>query len=229
MSLFDEYAIKARYAPAIIVSLPLILLTSIVPPESYEQLFRYADQFAFVAEWGVNVVFVILLIYVIREIGKSVIAKHLFDSGLQSPTTEMLLWNTRYLSKAMKESLHYKIKSDFDIELLDEIREGEDEQEARLRIREAVGLVRHKVGNGRHTLQYNIRYGFWRNLTGGLPLAILFSILALCFVSGALAKVIAGAYLVSALVLAAFAIPILRSAGHTYAEYLFTEYLGGGD
>lgn len=227
MSLFDGYALKARYTPAIIVSLPLILLTSIAPPEGYEQLFRYADQFAFVAEFGVNVVFIILLIYVIREIGKSVIAKRLFDSGLKSPTTEMLLWETDYLSKGMKERLRRKIKSDFDIELLDEAREEEDQHEARLRIREAVGLIRLKVGKGKHTLQYNIRYGFWRNLAGGLPLAIFFSILALCFVSGTLAKVIAGAYLVSALLLAVFVIPILRSAGHTYAEYLFTEYLGG--
>jgi hypothetical protein len=227
MSIFDQYAIKARYAPAVIVSLPLILLTSIAPPESYEQLFRYADQFAFVAEWGVNVVFIILLISIIREIGKSVIAKRLFDNGLKSPTTEMLLWNTRYLSRGMKESLHRKIHSDFEVKLLDEAGEAENEHEARLRIREAVGLVRLKVGKGKHTLQYNIRYGFWRNLAGGLPLAILFSILALFFVSGVLAKVIAGAYLVAALVLAIFVIPILRSTGHTYAEYLFTEYLGG--
>jgi low affinity Fe/Cu permease len=227
MSLFDQYAIKARYIPAMIVAVPLILVTSIAPPESYRELFRYSDQFTIVANVGLNVVCVVLLINIIREIGKTLIAKPLFKNGLHAPTTEALLWKTFHMSSARKALLHTKIKKDLSIELLSAEDEAENETEARLRIRDAVAQVRYATENGQHTLQYNIRYGFWRNLAGGLPLAILFSILALIFVSGVLAKVIAGAYLLSALVLAVLVVPLLRATGQTYAEYLFTEYLGG--
>lgn len=226
MSLFDLYAVKARYIPAMIIATPLILLTSIAPPESYRELFRYSDQFAIVANVGLNVVFVVLLINIIREMGKTLIAKPLFKNGLHAPTTEALLWKTSHISSAQKTLIHAKIQNDFGLELLSAEKEKDDETEARLRIRDAVAQVRHATGNGRHTLQYNIRYGFWRNLVGGLPLGILFSILALCFVSGSLAKIIAAAYLFAALLIAAFAVPLLRSTGRTYAEYLFTEYIG---
>lgn len=225
MSLFDQYSLKARYLPAMIIAFPLIMLTSLAPPESYKELFQYSEHFMIVANVGLNVILILFLINIIRELGKSLVAKKLFKHGLTAPTTEMLLWGNDQLSDQFKERLHAKISKEFDVDLFDRDAEKADDRQARILARDTVGLIRKAVGNGQHVLQYNIRYGFWRNLVGGLPLGILFAIGAIIFVQGSLAQVITGCYLAVAAVLAFTGLSLLRSTGATYAEYLLTEYL----
>ena len=50
---------------------------------------------------------------------------------------------------------------------MDDMEESKDIPEAQRLNREAVGFIRSYVGKGRMTHQYNIRYGFMRNLMGG--------------------------------------------------------------
>ena len=179
-----------------------------------------------VANVGLNVILILFLINIIRELGK-ILAKKLFKDGLTAPTTEMLLWGNDQLSDQFKERLHAKISKEFDVNLSDRDAEEVDGRQARILARDTVGLIRKAVSGGQHVLQYNIRYGFWRNLVGGLPLGIIFAIGSIIFVQGTLAKVITGCYLAVAVVIAFSYSSLLRTSGATYAEYLLTEYLGG--
>ncbi|MEO0510588.1 MAG: hypothetical protein AAF065_12090 [Verrucomicrobiota bacterium] len=202
------------------------MLTSIAPVESYKDLFKYAEQFMLVGKLSLSAVLIISFTSLVREMGKSLVEKLIFKNGLRFPTTEMLLWKTRLISKPQKEMLHRKILEDFEIELYDAEAERDDELEARLRARDAVSAIRHHVGDGKFTLQYNIRYGFWRNLVGGLPLGLILGASSLLCVESELGRIISGVYLLVAIPLTVLGIPIIRSASLDYAHYLFTEYGG---
>jgi hypothetical protein len=224
-NMFDKYAFKALYIPAIIIAIPLMVLSSVLNIDELKEIFKYADKFLIVGNFGLNMIAIIFLTHVVRTMGKYLIEYPLFQNGLRFPTTEMLLWKTKLISKEMKTNLHEKIKKDFNLKLpvLDE--ELNDNSEARLLARDAVNQIRSYVGNEKRTKQYNIYYGLFRNLTGGLPLGLIFTILALIFVDGHIAKIILWTYLGGILFYALIAIPLLRMTGKHYAQYLFTEYL----
>ncbi|MCD6401542.1 MAG: hypothetical protein J7L73_06380 [Anaerolineales bacterium] len=224
-NVFDEYTFKARYIPSIIIAIPIMVLSSLVNADEFNELFRYADKFLIVSTVGLNAIFIIFLTHVVRTMGKYLIEYFLFCDGLKFPTTEMLLWKTKLISKEKKANLHAKIQTDFAINLASLEGETNDEHEARLLAKDAVDQIRNQVGDGRNTKQYNIYYGLFRNLTGGLPLAIIMAVLSLFFVDGNLAKVIGWAYLVSMCIYTFLAIPLLKAMGKHYAQYLFTEYL----
>ena len=79
----------------------------------------------------------------------------------------MLLFWDYFLSTSMKNAIREKVLRDFNFELMDENQEQINFDEAKKRCREAVVFIRRYVGRGVMTYQYNIRYGFIRNLLGG--------------------------------------------------------------
>lgn len=225
-NVFDEYTFKARYLPSVIIAIPIIILSSLVNSYELNELFKYADKFLIVSAVGLNVISIIFLTHVVRALGKYLVEYFLFHDGLKFPTTEILLWKTNLISREKKTRLHEKIQRDFAINLANLDDETNDEHESRLLAKDAVDQIRNQVGNGIHTKRYNIHYGLFRNLTGGLPLALIMTILSLLFVDGTLARMILWTYLGGICFYAIISIPLLNVMGKHYAQYLFTEYLG---
>jgi hypothetical protein len=111
---------------------------------------------------------------------------------------------------------------------MDESQEHLEFDEAKRLARDAVGFIRRNVGKGIMTYQYNIRYGFMRNLIGGAlwgaagsigcavwyllqnnwQASILFTICSMTFVFLFLLRK-----------------RVLHKFAHQYAEILFNEYM----
>lgn len=224
----SSYEIRARYVPGLVSALPVIVFSGFIKDEVWIALFRNVGWFLVVENISISMVAVLFLIHVQRGIAKHVFEDRVFDSGKNFPTTQMLLWSNDYLSKGMKQRLHEKIATTCGIALLDEEDEQDNVDEAKRTIRDAVGLVRKQVGDGDKTLQYNIHYGFSRNLIGGSTLAAPTALV--CTVIAVVQKDVA-ALVASGVMTLAFAVALLMSRtimthfGNAYAECLLTEYL----
>jgi len=225
----DEYEIKARYIPAILSSIPLIMLTSYAKEEILLNLFKTVEWFLIVENVTLSLVIIIFIINVQRFIAKYLFEDRIFEKGLNFPTTQMLLWNDDKLSKEFKLRIHNKIKIDFDLKLSDETEEKDKLEEAKKKAKDAVSLIRIKVGKGIHTHQHNIQYGFIRNFIAGtllsLPVA-LFNIYLFTYEI----PVSYGIYISIFIAILDFAFLIfnklfLNKLGTYYANVLFSEYL----
>jgi len=222
------YELRARYTPAVVAALPIIVLSGFVKREVWITLFQNVECFLVVENISLSLIAVRLLIHVQRGISKHLFEDRIFDSGKEFPTTRMLLFSDERLSHAMKSQVREKIRQDFGLALLEQDQEKSDPDEARKVIRDAVALVRHRVGDGVKVLQYNIHYGFSRNLIGGAVLAAPGS--ALCAVlawrqNNTTALALGLAMLVAYVALLVLSKPILVRFGNAYAERLFTEFL----
>jgi len=228
MKFLSIYEIRARYVPAIIAALPIIILSGFVKEEIWVSIFKNARWFLIVENFSLSVIAVLLLIHVQRGIAKHLFEARIFDSGKSFPTTRMLLHSDDYLSGALKLNIRNKIRQDFCIILCTESEEQVNLDEAKKAIREGVALVRKKVGNGEKTLQYNIHYGFSRNLIGGATFAApcsLFCAIFTGFRESTPVLLVSIVMFFAFLMMLIFSRSILNHYGNAYAECLFTEYL----
>lgn len=227
MKLLDVYEIRARYIPAIIAALPAIILSAFIKRDVWISLFSNAKCFLVVENISLSLIAVLFLIHVQRGIAKHVFENLIFKSGKEFPTTTMLLLSDTYLSAEMKTKIRKKIETTFGIHLLTLEKEQENLEEAKKTIRDAVNLIRKQVKNGDKTLQYNIHYGFSRNLIAGslfaLPLSALNAFLfgmqnkAGFYISTALAVFFLATLIFNRIILTHFA--------NAYAECLLSEFV----
>ncbi len=152
----------------------------------------------------------------------------MFKDEQAMPTTNYLLFSNSQFTKEYKLRLHRHIQADFQIQLPNEQEEAQNEEIARRRIVEAVGLVRQKVKNGRLLLQFNIEYGFARNLIGGSIIGLAVSIFDIVYFFSTGNQLIGGISIFLAVVFS-FLLAIhkitIRHLGNQYAKRLFQEYL----
>ncbi|MFH1883491.1 MAG: hypothetical protein ABIL62_12365 [Planctomycetota bacterium] len=228
MKFLSIYEIKARYVPAIIAALPIIILSGFVKEEIWISMFHNARWFLFVENFSMSVIAVLLLIHVQRGIAKHLFEEKIFDSGKNFPASRMLLFSDDYLSEMMKVKVREKIKKDFAITLCTQSEEQENLDEAKKSLRDAVALVRKQVGDGDKTLQYNIHYGFSRNLIGGSVLAVPYALFCAIYAGfqGIKPVCIASSFMLFFFVAVLFlSKSIMVHYGNTYAECLLTEFL----
>lgn len=85
------------------------------------------------------------------------------------PTTDLLMWSSDY-SDEMKKAIRNKVKKDFNYTMPSKEDERKDENAARKNIAAVVGSMRNKARNSGDAVytQANYRYGYNRNLLGGL-------------------------------------------------------------
>ena len=167
----DEYAIKARFLPALLTALPFGFL--IAYPFS-EYVMSLKDGLEFLAQCSfyvslVGSVFIVTIFawaFLVRLTAKF-IESIVFKDELSFPTTKLLMWCNTYYPKGIKRKIHQRIKDDFDVRLANENDERDNQLEAASKIARIVARIRDKVGDGRIVLQYNIHYGAVRNLTAG--------------------------------------------------------------
>lgn len=221
---FDKYDIFARYIPAMICTVPIFIFLDLLKI-NIQKIIKIGD---IINIEGVNIsvtfAFIFLFIFISRYLGKFVFEQIIFSNELKFPTTELLLESDERLSKEIKIKLYQKIKVDFGIDL-----EKFKEENSKLRkiIRDTVSQIRLKVGNGKLLLNYNIQYGFFRNLLGGLLIALPVSCINI-WVSLNQSKVylwISILFSIMAFVLLLFSKQILTKLAENYAKRLYDEYL----
>lgn len=224
-TVFSKYSLEARVFPTVLGLVPLFLLqylyiTDLLPIELLALLIVGNITLSLVLLYALSE-------FVVRLIGK-VLEEKIFDSRKNMPTTRMLLFGDGEYSADFKERIRAKVNSDFGLLLPDAQEESRDEKEARVRIKEVVGLVIKHVGSGSLVLQHNIAYGFARNFWGTSVLGIIFGIplLVVAYINSDLAVVV-----LSCILLGIYCIYILFGKktivffGNLYARKLLEEYM----
>ena len=177
----DEYAVKARFIPAILTALPFGFFIAYKFSEyvlSLSEKFKVLAQCSFYISFVGSILVVTLFVwaFLVRFIAKF-IESVVFKDELAFPTTRLLMWNNNYFTKDIKKKIHQRIKKDFQVQLLNEKAEMGNQIEAAKKIAHVVARIRNKVKDGRIVLQYNIHYGAVRNLTAGSILSFVASLL----------------------------------------------------
>ncbi|MBP1629391.1 MAG: hypothetical protein H6Q15_284 [Bacteroidetes bacterium] len=225
---FDEYNIKARILPSIIILIPILLFFNNCKIDNIQVVFNNLLSVKIIGNVTLSIALLFLLVQVNRYIGKYIFEKRMYKKELDMPTTIFLLYSNSEFSKEYKNRLRKQIENDFFIILPDEQLENTNLLETKKRIIEAVGLIRHKVKNGRLLLQHNIEYGFFRNFIGGSIIGLLISAFNIFYFYIINDKLIFGINIgLSSLfaLLFIFHRPIIINLGNQYAKRLFQEYL----
>jgi hypothetical protein len=228
-NVWDEYEIKARYIPCFLAAVPLVHFLIQFLGESFWTTVASNIGWLILTNISLSLIVMLALIQLQCGIAKYWVEESVFGKGgINFPTTNLLLFKNHVLSRGMKVTIREKIINDFNFKLMYEVQESDDAEEARRLVREAVGFIRGYVGKGVMTHQYNIRYGFMRNLIGGALWACAGSIGS--GVMYGLQKNWEPMALFVGSTLAFFSIlifkkQILSKFAHQYAETLFGEYL----
>lgn len=218
--LFNEYTIKARFFPAIISVLPLVVLKHFFINHYFSlSLGRVVFD---------DVSVIIILIYLLAQINRFV-SKTFFENKNAFPSVQMLLPSNGRLSEEYRKNLVRKIKNDFDLTLPSLSDENKDPVSAKTKVKEIVRSIVHKVKDGRLLLQFNIEYGFVRNLVGGSTVAAVVSLLNIALFWFAFPN--KTLLITCAILFVAYFVPIIFSKrilnhySNEYAEMLIREYL----
>lgn len=145
------------------------------------------------------------------------------------PTTDFLMWSSDY-SDEMKRAIRNKVKKDFNYTMPSKEDEQKDEKAARKNIAAIVGSMRNKAresGDAVYT-QANYRYGYNRNLLGGLVWS--FIITAVLMILNFLIKSICYKWFIGALALIVIwglveFFVFYKYSARNYARQLFDTYL----
>lgn len=223
-NLFNEYSLKARLYPAVICSVPFVIIKAILIdkyiPNFTEKFLTFA--LAGVPIWAV-------LVYLLTQINRF-ISKTFFEDKNNFPTLQMLTPSSKKMSQQMRSKISEKVQSDFGLTLPNIHDEEIDPEETKTRIKEIVGFIINKVGSGKLLLQHNIEYGFIRNLIGGSVFAGIISLISIFIFHNILPNKVA--YIFSIVLTIGYVLPVLFSQkiisnySQEYAEKLFREYLG---
>lgn len=116
--------------------------------------------------------------FYIRELFRAT-SKYIFQFPLFKedetcmPTTEFLLFKNKLIAKELIVKVHELMSFQYGYTMLSEKEEKTDEQEARRNIVGAVSIMRKSTRGDRMLLQCNYRYGFQRNVLGGVVWSFL--------------------------------------------------------
>lgn len=225
---WDEYEIKARYIPCFISVIPLVhFLVMLLGHSFWEEVVTEISWMVVITDISFSLVLMLSLIQLQTAIGKHIIEKSVFGrNGEYFPTNDILLLSSGFYSKEKKLELRKKIETHFNTKF------PEDElvniENSRLFVREINGQIRRLVGKGIMTYQYNIRYGFLRNIIGGFVWALVGSLG--CIIMYILKKQWAAmsffiALFIIWIILLIFKRNVLTGAAESYADNLFIDFL----
>jgi len=223
----DKYEIQARIFPAIIVLIPFLIFTINCDISGLSHAFDDLLKVRIIGNLSIGLVLLFLLYQTNRFFGKFIFEKRSFNDELNMPTTRFLLFSDTQYSQNYKLRTRQKIKTDFKVDMPSEVDERTDLVESKRRIVEAVGLIRGKVKKGNLLHQYNIEFGFARNLIGGSIIGLLVSIFDIIYF---LYKSFIFSWLSIFLTLFFIMLllqhrSIINHLGNQYAKRLFQEYL----
>jgi len=172
--MISEYTLKARIFPAIITSLPLILLANSIFDSQVHQWLNSDDYTALFGKGTLATAIVFTLSQFNRFIAAEIFEQLISKDETNFPTTRLLLPNDDKLSEATRRAIGIKVRMDFGQELPSNVIPS-DEPKVRRHISDIVRMMRERTRGCKLLLQHNIEYGFARNLIGACPLVVITS------------------------------------------------------
>ena len=158
----DEYEVKARLAPGLIVALPaLVDAIHVVPSLSNWPIFAAGGVIALVLLYGMG--------HVIRASGQQ-LEPSLWKQWAGPPSTRLMRSNDTFFGPELKNSIRAAVTQEFGITLPTFDQEKKDPNGSDKAIGDAFGRVRGFLRRSDLTgvwQKNNIEYGFCRNLLGG--------------------------------------------------------------
>jgi len=224
-----KYYTQARLFPSILTAIPLLIFVNGIVASLYaEALQEIFSILPLISNIGLSAALIFLMVQLNRFVAKEVFQHFYFQDEINMPTTNYLLWSDDFFDDTVKKLIRDKIKSKFNLVLMDKIDEMENESKSRKQIVTAVSQIRNSLRNNKLLLQHNIEYGFIRNLFGGCLFAILFSIVIIIY----------GAYnqeislkIVGIIMFVIYSTPllfskfILKNFGKYYSKTLYEQFL----
>lgn len=234
-SLFEDMDTYSRhaylYSAWTAMLIPCLLASAMI--YYYEPTSELQD-FWKAATASIPVVVFLALGYFLRERIRAT-SKLLFQFPLfkedetHMPTTDFLMWSSNY-SDEMKRAIRNKVKKDFNYTLPSKEDERKDENAARKNIAAIIGSMRNKARDSEDTvyIQANYRYGYNRNLLGGLVWSLI--ITAFLMILNFLIKSICYKWFIGALALIVIwwlveFFVFYKYSARNYARRLFDTYL----
>lgn len=162
MEWLDEYEIRARIIPSLIILLPLM-----IPIYLFVQDVM-ATIASLVFSGTIFFSFLYTVSFFVRKNGSN-LEKKLWAQEGASPSTRILRWSDNTLSPNTKKQLHEAVKQYCHIDLASKEEEQNDPIESDKKIQDAFNQVKNLVyyddPNGKWN-KFNAEYGFNRNLLG---------------------------------------------------------------
>lgn len=225
----DSYFYRARLFPALLTSIPLLIFANKVIAIKYAGAFKNViDILPLLTHFGFSAAIIFLLVQVNRLVAKEIFQRWFFKEDLYMPTTNNLLWSSSHFSPHIKDKIHSKVNSKFQIILASRTEEQQDELNARKLIVAAVSQIKNLLRGNEMLFRHNIEYGFWRNLVGGSLIAVVFSVIILA--NGYFGE-LGDQTTLGIIGLTVYLIPvvfsklIVRSYGEYYAKVLYDQFL----
>jgi len=231
----DSYDIKARYAPALLLSLPIIITFWTCFPKEVEAISKLLSGI-------LSGTILYALSVVIRALGLKV-EPELWKSWGGAPSTIIVSWSDSRLGNDLKAKIHQIVHSHLGLPMPSKEEEAADSSKAHDLIGQAFsrvkGLIRKKDKAGLWSVA-NAEYGFARNLYGSRGLWLIISCIMTFLSAGILwrqfnALVFLGfminiVILVSCVILGWFILPAYTErVGFRYAEHAWESFLNIAD
>lgn len=233
MKQFDTYSRHAYLYPAWAgMALPFFLLYSYLSGVGIDFFKEWTDFTEFIKQFIPLVIAYAAIGFFLTELFRNT-SKMLFQFPLfkedetNMPTTQFLLWSTPHISKEQKQKIREKIYSDFNHTMPTAACEVSDIRDAKQNIVDAVAKMRILTRGDKVLLQYNYRFGFCRNLLGGLVWGIFATLIIM--IINRFNPVIPNFYFTICLfvefLIGLLAFLCLKYLGRSYARNLFNTYL----
>ena len=166
---------------------------------------------------------------VVRIAGKKIVETAMFGGKLQFlPTTRYLMYSDEFGDSLLADKVRNKIEKDFGIELKSKAQEKKNQKAAAEIIVSAVKLVKQQVqtSNNEMYLRKNIRYGLFRNTTGGCLLAVLAEIVfAIVSIVNSTSFTLGWAIMAVTVIIMIITYRCAKDTAAEYANELFETYI----
>jgi len=224
----NKYYLKARFYPALLTSLPILVLTNGVLITNKDSFVQLNTMTTVLVNAGVLSALAFLLVQINRVISKEIFQRLYFQDELKMPTVDFLLSTSVFFDHTIKNTIREKIVKRYSVTLLGYDEEKNDEPRARKLIATAISQIRNELRENKILLQHNIEYGFARNLLGGSLIAFMISVISVCYSVHIENTALQFTGVVLALL---YLFPLLMSKaiinyyGRIYAKILFEQFL----
>ena len=227
----DSYDIKARFAPALLLSLPIIITFWTCFPKEVEAISKFLSGI-------LSMIILYAFSVVVRALGMR-IEPELWKSWGGAPSTIIISWGDSRLGDDLKAKIHQKVHSRLGLPMPSKNEEVKDAYKAYNLIGQAFtrvkGIIRKNDKAGLWSIA-NSEYGFARNLYGSrvlwLVISCLMTIISALFLYSKfdtllLLCMLANIFiLISCIILGWFILPeYTKRVGFRYAEHAWESFL----
>lgn len=173
----SNYYRRARLYPTILTAIPMLWCYSLyIHPLLSPHLEGIWDYLPILGDTVIFGAFIWLMVQINRFLSKKIFQQIFYQDELYMPTTNYLMPDSTHFDIKSKMDYYNSVKSHFDIDLLNDFEQIDNERERRKRIMNVSALIREKLRGNKMLYRHNVEYGFFRNLVGGAVPAFIFSL-----------------------------------------------------